>query len=152
MTRLICCEGCSRHVRASELVCPFCQREQTPMPAPPVANIPAGLSRAQRLALAAAMASQALASCAKTNETMTAAFPHYGAPLAGNMASAGRGAPAAGSGAAGRDVMITPPYGAPPPPPPLAGRVAPPIAGHPSDSEDAGPNDQDAGIHDLPPR
>jgi hypothetical protein len=156
MTRLICCEGCSRHVRASEFVCPFCQREQTPMPAPPVANVPAGLSRAQRLALAAAMAGQALASCAKTNESMSAGFPHYGAPLAGNMASAGnlasagRGAAAAGSGAAGRDVMTIPPYGLPPPPPPLAGRAAPPIAGHPSDSEDAGLNDRDADTRDTP--
>jgi hypothetical protein len=98
------------------------------------------------------MAGQALASCAKTNEPMTAVFPHYGAPLAGNMASAGRGAPAAGSGAAGRDVMTIPPYGLPPPPPPLAGRAAPPIAGHPSDSEDAGLNDRDAGSPDLPSR
>jgi hypothetical protein len=149
MARLICCEGCSRHVRASELVCPFCQREQVPAPASPTANIPAGLSRAQRLALAAAMAGQALVACAKTNETIKVALPAYGAPLAGNMARAGNAAPAAGSGAAGRDVMIAPTYGSPPPPP-IAGRAAPPIAGHPSDSEDAGLNDRDADTRDPP--
>jgi hypothetical protein len=150
MIRLICCEGCSRHVRTSELLCPFCQRKQTPTPESPTMNVPAGLSRAQRLALAAAMAGQALASCAKTNEPIKVVMPVYGAPLAGNVApSAGRGTPAAGSGAAGRDVMIIPPYGLPPPPPP-AGRAAPPIAGHASDSEDGGANDQDAGSPKAP--
>ena len=150
MTRLICCEGCSRHVRASELICPFCQRAQTPTPALPTLNIPAGLSRAQRLALAAAMAGQALAACAKTNEPMAIVTTVDGAPLGGAVApSAGRAAPAAGSGAAGRDVMFLPPYGLPPPPP-LAGRAAPPIAGHASDGDDAGVNDQDAGTRNPP--
>jgi hypothetical protein len=150
MARLICCEGCSRHVRASELICPFCQRPQARALASPAANVPAGLSRARRMALVAALAGQALASCARD----VMALPPYGAPpppppRAGQAAipteppRAGNAGSAAGSGGIDSGLVISAPtYGLPPPP----------FAGHPSDRGDAGPNDQDTGIPDLPPR
>jgi len=141
MNQLRCCEGCSRHVLISERACPFCERELTPLAERVLPNLPAGLSRAQRLAIAAAMAGQAaLTACAETTDG--SAMPHYGAPLAGNSAS---GSPAGSGGGSGRGVAV-PVYGAP-----VAGHagsgviIAPPyglpIAGWSSPTKDAGPPD-----------
>jgi hypothetical protein len=134
-------------VFASERVCPFCQRALAPVQELPVMVIPSGISRAQRLALAAAIAGQALAGCAET------ATPIYGAPVpvsgqgatagtggagtgpAGMGSPAGRGgagARSAGIGGGGEGGFIAlPPYGVP-------------LAGNPALDDDAGVAD-DAG-------
>jgi hypothetical protein len=147
MNQLRCCEGCSRHVLLSERECPFCRRELAPLPERVLPKVPAGLSRAQRLTLAAAMAGQALTACAET----TTPTPLYGLPLAGSagqapnagggasgMNAAGRGG-AGMTGGAGRDAgFAVPVYGAP-------------IAGQPSPVKDAAPVDEDGGAHDAGP-
>lgn len=141
MTRLRTCDACARHVFAAEPTCPFCHAQLAAAPESAPISVPAGASRAQRLALAAAISSSALLGCAQTDadnaqsagNTSTAgvpaadpgtATPVYGAPLAGNVpppAQAGRAAqPAAGS-----DSVGVPIYGAP-------------VAGAPADDEDAG--------------
>jgi hypothetical protein len=137
MPQLRCCEGCSRHVLLSERSCPFCQRElAAPLPRK-LPSMPAGLSRRQRLTLAAAIAGQALSACAETTDGNTA--PIAGATAAGR---GGAGNTAAGhggagmSGGAGHDVMIIPPYGLSPPPPPRMDASAP---NQDAEAEDAGP-------------
>jgi len=126
MTRLRTCEACLRHVLVHENACPFCQRALTPVVERPVAPYAPGLSRAQRLAVAAAaMASQALVACEQNS------VPIYGAP-ATPQPTAAAGAAASGSGGiAGRQptqagaganagAVAVPVYGAP-----LAGRPSP---------------------------
>jgi hypothetical protein len=149
MPQLRACDSCSRHVWSHELTCPFCGCEITSVPEPTRIIPRSGLSRSQRLVLAAALAGQALGACAET--TNGAEVPPDGGPLAGRAGSAG-GASVAGATAAGRGGVVvggngglgfmpTPPYGispVPPPPPP------PPDAGKkPNPPDDAG--DQDAG-------
>jgi hypothetical protein len=63
MTRLRSCDACSRHVFVTETRCPFCQTALEPVSNSPVFNIKAGMSRAQRFTLVAAVASQALIGC-----------------------------------------------------------------------------------------
>ena len=147
MTQLRICEGCSCHVLASERSCPFCQCALPAPTARTLAKLPPGLSRAQRLAMAAALAGgQALGACAeKTDEVF---LPPYGLPLARNHspASAGGGASgtsaagrgsAASAGGAGRDAAVSfPPYGVP-------------IAGPPSAPKDAAVPDQYADTDDA---
>jgi hypothetical protein len=112
-----------------------------------VVPVPSGASRAQRLALAAALGSQSLLACAETRDAEPPiTVPVYGAPLAGNQGApaAGSAQPAAGRGGGGRfdagTPLPTPVYGAPAP---LAGQPAPvpppkrPDAGPPPE-EDAG--------------
>jgi hypothetical protein len=155
MNQLRCCEGCSRHVLISERECPFCQRVLAPLAERVLPNLPAGLSRAQRLAIAAAMASQAMTACAETSDTV--AVPIYGAPIAGSSSPAGHGAGGAGgtstagrgsdAGKAGSGPIAIPVYGAP-----VAGFgmaiYGAPIAGQPS-PKDAAPPDQDADSQDA---
>ena len=158
MPRLRICDQCSRHVLVDEVSCPFCAAELSPAPQPAATKLPAGLSRAQRFALAAAVVGQAAA--VGCTETRTQAI--YGAPFtddAGSGKSGSGGAAAAGrSGASGTDSVAMPVYGAPFVP---AGRggaggaggvakagsggepVAVPVYGAPF--VDAGQNDDDAG-------
>jgi hypothetical protein len=134
------CTGCSRHVKATETVCPFCQSALVSQPERPVAKVNPGLSRAQRLALsAAALASQALTAC--PSDVVT---PLYGAPVPSDAGTAGTsaGAPAAGSGGtrAVAGAVAMPLYGAP-----LAGAgpiYGAPVAGNPGSA---------AGFFAVPP-
>ncbi|HEY2735580.1 MAG TPA: hypothetical protein VGI70_16400, partial [Polyangiales bacterium] len=158
MTRFRTCEGCSRHVMVSELACPFCKQALAPAPQRPIARFVPGLSRSQRLAIAAAaVTGQAMAACtsevaepiygapvptqhggnggggATAGQGATAghgvAIPVYGAPVAGHVAANGGKGGGGGTGGDG-GIVIIPPYG-----------ISPPVAGHPSTADDAGVND-----------
>src|SRR3954467_11311949 len=133
MERFRTCDECSRHVRASETKCPFCGRALHAATLLQVPRAPTQLSRAQRLALVAAVAGgQLIAACGDD----AIATPVYGAPIprAGAGATAGTGAAAsggaaaiggvAGRGAAGSPPMGIPVYGAPVPPAPGTGGSA----------------------------
>jgi hypothetical protein len=142
MNRLRLCEGCSRHVRESEQVCPFCQQVLAPLQLPAAVRLPAGLSRAQRLALAAAAAvvGQTIAACTADGDGGSMVQPVYGGSVppatAGARATvAGRDA---GPGSGGAGVVAVPVYGAP-----LAGTQSLPIQ-KPDAGRDAG--DEDAGV------
>jgi hypothetical protein len=50
------CDACARHVFASEITCPFCAAVLAPMPARPRFKLNLRLSRAQRFAIAGAVA------------------------------------------------------------------------------------------------
>jgi hypothetical protein len=165
MVRLRCCDGCMRHVRSDEPVCPFCRRALASASARPRPRLPSGLSRTQRLALAAAMSGQALSACAEVTQGES--------PAAGSVASVDSAGKGASSGAAGsgvqsatagksagptagkgsnigatagavaamsaqsgsNSIMVAPPYGGPPPPPRDAG----------TPDRDASSADDDAG-------
>jgi hypothetical protein len=75
MARLRICDGCSRHVFATASACPFCGVSLAEAPVAPVTGIRAGMSRAQRFALAAAV----VGGVACSEETY--ATPVYGAPF-----------------------------------------------------------------------
>ena len=148
------CESCSRHVFATERTCPFCQAVLEPAPERTAVAVPSSASRAQRLALAAAIGSQSLLACAETVDTggplagtgaiVTAGtsaplpVPVYGVPLAGQPAPA-----------AGRGGVISPAYGAPlaGQPAPTAGRggVPQPVYGAPAPDDAGTAPDEDAG-------
>jgi hypothetical protein len=122
MERFRTCEECSRHVRAAEAKCPFCGHALEAAALTPVPRATGQLSRAQRIALVAAVAGgQLLAACGDDSGGM--AVPVYGAPVpragtgvAGATAGAGdqAGTGAAGRGAAGGGIAV-PVYGAPVP-------------------------------------
>jgi hypothetical protein len=161
MTRLRSCDACSRHVRITEQSCPFCKHTLTAANLPVAPKLPSGLSRAQRLAVAAAFASgQALAACADSTPQQPDTRAAGTGASAGKTASAAAngGSAAASSGNAGIGVatpvygaplagnpgiMATPPYGASPPPPPTAGKKSDPVP-------DAGTPDDDAGTTTVP--
>jgi hypothetical protein len=138
MSQLRTCDGCSRHVWMSERACPFCKCELVSACEPERSTTRVGLSRGQRLMLAAAIAGQALGACAETTqgpEVRADGGPIAGsAASAGNMRTAGEGSVAVTGGKAGP--MPTPPYGASPPPPP-------------DKPKDAGPPGEDAGTEDA---
>jgi hypothetical protein len=110
MNQLVPCPQCSRHVRVSELACPFCalplDLSGTPEPRLPSTR----LSRAATLAFGATLASAtALAACSGSD----APVPVYGAPEGGNAnlaGAAGSATAAAGGGVGGGAVAV---YGAP---------------------------------------
>lgn len=153
MPRLRACKECSRHVWIHESICPFCGCTLSSIADSALPLPRAGLSRSQRLMLAAAIAGQALGACAEA--TTGAEALADGGPMAGSTATAGSAggagslgtAGAAGSATAGRGGAmdggvagrgyIAPPYGAIPPPPTDAGKPVQPA------DDDAG--DQDAG-------
>jgi hypothetical protein len=152
MKRLRSCDGCARHVFVSERVCPFCLTELAPAPERETVPIPSGASRAQRLALAAALGSTTLLACSEAREAQMV-LPVYGAPLAGDQAPAppphaGSTPPAAGrggfvpDGGFGIPVYGAPAYGAPF----VAGQPAPP----PKRPDAAVPPEDDAGVPDQP--
>jgi len=105
MNQLVPCPECNRHVRVSEVECPFCALPLD-LSATPAPRLPSErLSRAATLAFGATLASAAaLAACSGTD----APVPVYGAPAGGSANLAGAaGAATAGAGAA---VAV---YGAP---------------------------------------
>jgi len=145
MPRLVSCEACSRHVFATESTCPFCQSPVS-VPARPMARAARGMSRAQRLAIAAALAAP-LSACAdesinddaaetdSASEELTA-VPLYGVPVAGTRPTpvGGKGGVggSGGKGGAGGEVFV-PLYGVPvagsPVKLPIGGRIAVPLYG-----------------------
>jgi hypothetical protein len=111
MTRLKSCEGCARHVFVIETRCPFCGRELAPGSRSPIFDIRAGMSRAQRYTLVAAVASQTLLACPSSSKSGT----HGGTGgmqqgSGGTMLPGTGGQAAAGSGGGG---LVQPVYGAP---------------------------------------
>jgi hypothetical protein len=120
MERFRTCDECSRHVRAIEAKCPFCGHALEAAALAPVPRATGQLSRAQRIALVAAVAGgQLLAACG--DDTGGTAQPVYGAPapragagVAGATAGTGdqAGTGAAGRGTAGGGIAV-PVYGAP---------------------------------------
>jgi hypothetical protein len=132
MERFRTCDECSRHVRAMEAKCPFCGHALEAAALMPVPRAPAQLSRAQRIALVAAVAGgQLLAACG--DDSGGNAVPVYGAPVpragtgvAGASAGTGdqAGTGAAGRGTAGSPGVVVPVYGAPVLPPAGSGGSA----------------------------
>jgi hypothetical protein len=142
MERFRTCDECARHVRASETSCPFCGHGLDAAALVPMPRAPAQLSRAQRIALVAAVAG-GLAACGDDSMPPGKDGPRAGASAGAN--AAGSGAAAAGSGGAGgagrgeAGAVAVPVYGAPAVPPragsPVYGApIVPPTAG----SESAG--------------
>lgn len=146
MTRLRICQGCARHVFATEPSCPFCKAQLSAAPELAQLTVPSGASRAQRLALAAAISSTTLLGCAQTDSDSS--------PVEVADNTAGRSAPNPGDPSDGQAVtpgggIATPVYGAPVPgnpgQPAQAGRgsidipiYGAPVAGSPAADEDAG--------------
>jgi hypothetical protein len=122
MERFRTCDECSRHVRAAEPKCPFCGQELAAASLMSIPRAPAQLSRAQRIALVAAVAG-GLAACG--DDTVGQPGPKAGTGVAGASAGtgaagasgaaagSGAGAGAAGKGAAGSPPVAVPVYGAP---------------------------------------
>lgn len=95
MLELRVCEACSRHVLITERSCPFCSAALGPAPQRAVGKLRAGMSRAQILAVAAAVTSQALGGC---SDTVT----KDGDGNAGASGSTGGSGGASGAGDGGR--------------------------------------------------
>ncbi|HET8938589.1 MAG TPA: hypothetical protein VFN67_34325 [Polyangiales bacterium] len=133
MTRLRSCDSCARHVFVTEQACPFCRAPLTAAAEPVRVAIPSGASRAQRLALAAAIGGSSLIGCADTGSA-TSPDEVAGSPAptagAGGHAGSGTKPPTAGRAAPPGGGVVVPVYGAPAPGnPPQAGRAAQPTAG-----------------------
>jgi hypothetical protein len=109
MTRLRSCDACARHVFVTETRCPFCSAELAPA-TPPIFDIKAGMSRAQRYTLVAAVATQALIGCSDDPDK-------GGQQGTGGSAQQGTGGVAQGTGGAmpiaGKGGVAQPVYGAP---------------------------------------
>jgi hypothetical protein len=121
MTQLRLCDACSRHVFVSETHCPFCAVPLTPVRSAPAFQFKPGMSRAQRVAMAAAFAG--LVGC---GDDATRLQAPYGAPI-----------PPADGGSAGSPVPV-PFYGTAMPPD--AGTVTPGTGG-----TSGSPHETDAG-------
>jgi hypothetical protein len=129
MERFRTCDECSRHVRPIEAKCPFCGHALEAAVLMPVPRAPAQLSRAQRIALVAAVAGGGMLAACGDDAGPETPGPRAGAGVAGQMAgasAAGSGGSAAGGGGAGKGAAGSPPiavpvYGAPFPPPGGAG-------------------------------
>jgi hypothetical protein len=131
MERFRTCDECSRHVRVSEMKCPFCGHALEAAKLAPVPRGPAQLSRAQRIALIAAVAGS-IAACGDDSASNKPSAQGIAGAAAGASATGGTtaaGAAAAGTSAAGAGAagaLSTAIYGAPtiphhgisPPPPP----------------------------------
>jgi len=149
MPRLKTCPACSRHVFVHETRCPFCAGDCSQQARAPIFDIKAGMSRAQRFAVVAAVAGQsALIGCNAIDDPPpeTVTVPAYGSPVppggillppagSGGSAVAGRGNQAGAGG---------PVYGAPfvdaGAPQPMYGGGAPLV-----DAGVAGSGDEDGG-------
>jgi hypothetical protein len=129
MERFRTCDECSRHVRPTEAKCPFCGRELEAAALMPVPRAPAQLSRAQRIALVAAVAGGGMLAACGDDAGPGTSGPKAGAGVAGQTAGAGvagsisgaAGGGTAARGAAGAPPIAVPVYGAPVPPPAGAG-------------------------------
>jgi hypothetical protein len=136
MTQLRACDACSRHVFANETVCPFCSAVLSAAPERTLGDrLRRGMSRAQLLAVAAAMTSQTLGACTDTPQndgrpparSGTTGAMDAGGGDSGEGGEGGGGAGGAGGaagtvsggmggaagGGAGGDQMGQPVYGAP---------------------------------------
>src|SRR5215510_15123104 len=76
MDALIACEGCARHVRASESACPFCRTARTPSEIAP-RPVPRRLGRAATFAFGAALATSVTA-CSQSHGDNDAAVEDSG--------------------------------------------------------------------------
>jgi len=103
MTQMRVCDVCSRHVFATEKICPFCNAELGEAPQRTMGQrLRKGMSRAQLFAVAAAMTGQTLAGCSEESmPEMT--MPLYGGPLPWSGGVSGGGTGGTG-GAAGTNV------------------------------------------------
>lgn len=123
MERFRTCDECSRHVRVSEAKCPFCGHALEAAALAPVPRAPAQLSRAQRIALIAAVAGS-IAGCADDGASNKPSGQGVAGAAAGASAAGGTSAGAAGKGAAGpgaAGAIAVPVYGAPAIPPEKSG-------------------------------
>ena len=123
MERFRTCDECSRHVRVSEAKCPFCGHALEAAALAPVPRAPAQLSRAQRIALIAAVAGS-IAGCADDGASNMPSGQGVAGAAAGASAAGGRSAGAAGKGATGpgaAGAIAVPVYGAPAIPPEKSG-------------------------------
>lgn len=119
MSHLVPCPECSRHVRVTEVACPFCalplDLASSPEPQLPRAR----LSRAATFAFGATLASaSALAACSSDNDDgVGSVVPVYGAPAGGTVNSAGSGGAESGASSGGSahsgGATVMPVYGAP---------------------------------------
>jgi hypothetical protein len=98
MTRLKTCARCARHVFATETQCPFCGVALAVTELKPLSILHAGLSRAQRLALAAAVLGQTAIGCAESTD---------GGTDAGSAGMSGAGQGSAGTSGMGGDAGIS---------------------------------------------
>ena len=155
MPRLKTCPACSRHVFVHETRCPFCAGDCSQEARAPIFAIKAGMSRAQRFAVVAAVAGQsALIGCNAIDDPPpeTVTVPIYGAPVppggllpppAGSGGSSGVAGRENRAGASGGGVAGQPAYGGPF----IDAGAAQPVYGAPLiDSGTAG--DEDAGTEE----
>jgi len=100
MTQLRICDACSRHVFASEKACPFCSAPLgEALPRTIGQRLRRGMSRAQLLAVAAAVSGQTLGACTDTaqNDGSPGGAGTTAGAISGGMDGAGEG----GDGASG---------------------------------------------------
>jgi hypothetical protein len=142
MTRLRICDACSRHVFVTETHCPFCAVRLAAVRGVPKFKLDRRMSRAQRIALAGAVAG--LLGCRASGPG-----PEYGAPPAPRDAGQNNvfyggagGAPPPANVDAGRGVA---------PPLPMYGLAVPPDGGRttPGTGGAPAPTDVDAGGDDA---
>ena len=101
MTQMRVCDVCTRHVFASEKVCPFCNAELGEAPQRTLSQrVRKGMSRAQLLAVAAAVTGQSLAGCSEESMPIMT-MPLYGGPILPIGGEGGQGGDGMG-GAGGR--------------------------------------------------
>ena len=137
MTRLRTCDACSRHVFVTETHCPFCAVPLAPLRGTPLFKLDPRSSRAQRFALAGALAGLIGCQDSRTVAIYGASIPPgtggLELPGTGGAGSGGStGASGTTGGAGGHEIQILPAYG-----------IAPIDAGH--DGTDAGHDGTDAG-------
>jgi len=104
MTQLRVCDGCSRHVFATEKACPFCSAPLEEAPKRTFGErLRKGMSRAQLLAVAAAVTGQTLGACTDTPNEGTG---HYTGGSSGTTAGTdpGTGGSSNGTGGSGGTV------------------------------------------------
>jgi hypothetical protein len=102
MTPLRVCKACSRHVLVTEQSCPFCSAALGPAPQRALGKqLRRGMSRAQILAVAAAVTSPMLGAC---SETITPDDDGNAGASGNGGSSAAGGSGVGGSGAGGTSV------------------------------------------------
>jgi hypothetical protein len=165
MPRLRPCDACSRHVFVTETRCPFCQALMPNAPIDRDLAIRSGMSRAQRFAVAAAVAGQTLATgCASTTNpepggsASAGMSANPGSANAGSVSRDGASTGSAGIGessSAGQPMMLVfygnPMIVPPPPRPPIDAGVAEDDAGG-APPKDAGHRVQPVYGAPIPPK
>ncbi|HET7542765.1 MAG TPA: hypothetical protein VFK05_22995 [Polyangiaceae bacterium] len=114
MKHLLPCPGCRRHVRVSEVACPFCKAPLDLGSAPEPELPRTRLSRAATFAFGATLASvSALAACGADVDDGKGGAGSGGAATAGGAGGAQAGGAQTGPAQAGAGSNIIPVYGAP---------------------------------------